>query len=453
MKDQDIFAGFASFAWLEFEGKVNTPMIPNAIYDFLPEILKKGCDVLEKGRDKDVFLTSALSVLSGCLNNVEGIYNQQTVFPNMFCFIIAPPASGKGNMIYAKALVKFIQETLKKDSDLKAKTYNEEHDRYKVAVNKGKSIELPIKPKYKILVIPANGSASAIIQHLNDTDRSCIICETEADTMSNSFKQDWGGYSEILRKAFHHEPISISRRTNNEYFEIACPKLSIAITGTPSQVTRLIHSAEDGLFSRFIFYTFSEPPKWKNVFKQTEINLTDYFDDLAKEVLNINEFLEKNPTKFTLTLAQQASLNSAFEKLLAKTSSFVHENISSSTKRMGLIVYKIAMTLTALRKAESKQFDTQIECTNDDFEIAMYLGQIYLLHAIVIYKELPKKEINNGMENFFKALPNIDFSRKEALEIGLALNLKERSIGTFLRNLVDQGFLIKPSVNGVYRKK
>ena len=54
-----------------------------------------------------------------------------------------------------------------------------------------------------------------------------------ADTLSNVFKQEWGSYSDLLRKAFHHERVSSSRKENNKFTEVINPKLSIALSGTP----------------------------------------------------------------------------------------------------------------------------------------------------------------------------------------------------------------------------
>ena len=69
----------------------------------LTETLKVACEVFE-GRERDVFLTTALSVISGGLHNVQGAHDQEKQHPNLFAFIVAPPASGKGSMKYAKQL-------------------------------------------------------------------------------------------------------------------------------------------------------------------------------------------------------------------------------------------------------------------------------------------------------------------------------------------------------------
>src|SRR5690554_6717079 len=105
-----------------------------------------------------------------------------------------------------------------------------------------------------MLFIPANNSSTGAYQLLNDSDGKGLIFETEGDTLAKAFKSDYGDYSDGFRKAFHHETIAYYRRTDRELVEIDHPKLSTLLSGTPMQISALIPSAENGLFSRFMFY-------------------------------------------------------------------------------------------------------------------------------------------------------------------------------------------------------
>ena len=79
--------------------------------------------------------------------------------------------------------------------------------------------------------------------------------ETEGDTLANVFASDYGNYSDGFRKAFHHEPISYTRRKDREFVDrLLRPRLSAVLSGTPRQISALLPDAENGLFSRFIFY-------------------------------------------------------------------------------------------------------------------------------------------------------------------------------------------------------
>jgi hypothetical protein len=107
---------------------------------------------------------------------------------------------------------------------------------------------------------------TGLFQILNDNKGIGLIFETEGDTLAQTFKSEHGNYSDGFRKAFHHEIISYNRRKDCEFVELETPRLSALLLGTPKQVSTLIPNAENGLFSRFIFYYMNILPVWKDVF-------------------------------------------------------------------------------------------------------------------------------------------------------------------------------------------
>lgn len=440
---------------------LNTPIIPSELYSKLPDFLQRSCQPFKHSRERDLFITGALTVLSGCMSSVSGTYDQRTVYPNIYSFIIAPAASGKGALALAKELAMTCHRKLLLESKENMRVYQLEMDQFKAA-KRSKSKEgsvadddSPIKPKFKILYIPANSSSAAVIGHLEQSDGVGIICETEADTMANTLKADFGGYSDLLRKAFHHEPITYSRKTNAEFVEVEKPRISIALSGTPSQVQGLIGSAEDGLFSRFIFYTFRLKPVWRDVSPSGKVNLTEYFDLLSQEVERMVSFLEMSPTTFNLTPKQWQFLNSHFDLWLREVSVFFSEDASSTVKRLALIVYRIAMILSAIRKFEEGVIDKDIYCTENDFHTSFSLAETYKQHALLMFASLPKSQeikLEPNKKKFFDALPNEEFTRHQAVEIGASIGIRERTIGKYLNNFLGS-FLEQPFKYGPYLKR
>jgi hypothetical protein len=304
-----------------------------------------------------------------------------------------------------------------------------------------------------VVYIPANTSYAKILWHLEQNEGTGIICETEADTLGNVFKQEWGTYSDMLRKAFHHESISYSRKTNNEYFEIKKPRLSVALSGTPSQVQSLISSAEDGLFSRFIFYTYKVKPEWRDVSPNTgKPNLTKLFEQLSKQVLEMIEFLEQYPSEFNLTQSQWDTLNNQYRLWLQEVSVLVSEEASSTVKRLGLIVYRIAMVLTALRKYENGDCSKDIICEDRDFETAFKIAEVFKQHALFMFTRLPKSEsiTDKKMKRFFEALPQT-FQRKDAVAVGKQQKIEERTTDKYLKQLLSGNLPTQPDY-GQYAK-
>ncbi|MFZ4107253.1 DUF3987 domain-containing protein [Flavobacterium sp.] len=460
------FAKFADFAkntenipQSKDEFLMNMPMLPDEVFDKLPEILKQGAAVFQDRRERDVFLTGALSIISGCMRNVVGLYRAKEHFANLFVFIIAPAASGKGSLTFAKVLGDKFHDKLVAESLEQQKIYKIELQEYKRKINDKKQdtseLAPPEEPPFKVLFIPANNSSARVIQHLKEGDEQGIFCETEADTMGAVFKQDWGSYSDLLRKAFHHEPISYSRKTNKEWVEIKKPRLSVALAGTPGQVENLIKSAEDGLFSRFIFYTFKSEIVWvKASDTMNGINLTAHFEQLSDTVLQFVGFLETyDKINFKLSENQWEKLNEFGENCLNSLATFVSEDLSSTSKRLGLILYRVAMVITALRYFDNGEIANEYHCTDEDFELALSLVKVYQDHSVFMFKELPKQATvtDKLLKQFFEKLAT-SFRRKEAITLAEAeLGIKERTADLYLSKLVAFKWIEKTR-NGIYQK-
>jgi len=114
--------------------------------------------------------------------------------------------------------------------------------------------------------------------------------------MGNALKQDWGSYSDLLRNAFHHKEYTYSTKINEKFIESNNPKLSAALAGTPGQGEGLIKSTEDGLFSRFIFYSFRSEPEWRDAGEQiNRYNLAKHFEAPSVTVTDFVEFPMSTP--------------------------------------------------------------------------------------------------------------------------------------------------------------
>ncbi|HUM50629.1 MAG TPA: DUF3987 domain-containing protein [Chitinophagales bacterium] len=463
------FANSASFAKpnkeslddeLEIDYLKNTPTIPDEVFEKLPDLLKRGSAAFNDRRKRDVFFTGALSILSGCLPKVSGVYAQERVYPHLYTFVIAPAASGKGVLKNAKRLADKYHAQVVEESRILQKTYESEMLEYKNQQHKAKKGDVvpdkPDEPPFKIVFIPANCSQARIIEHLQANDGQGIICETEADTMSSTKKQDWGDYSTIMRQAFHHEKISLSRKTNNEFTEVLEPRLAIALTGTPAQAPKLIASAEDGLFSRFVFYAYKNEIEWQDPSPKTyTLVFNDYFDQLATELLHGIDLLNQSPTQVELTNEQWRILNDTFKIILSEVTIYTSVDAASLVFRLGLISYRISMILTALRKIENAEFTDNVFCSDVDFDNTMLIIKTYLQHNILMFNNLPKQNdslqfyAGDHKRKLFEELPN-EFSRKEAIELGKSLNLSPRTTDVVLK--VALGKSITKIKAGYYQK-
>lgn len=308
----------------------------------------------------------------------------------------------------------------------------------------------PEEPKAKMFFIPGDTSSSMIIKHLEDNEGMGCICETEADALTNALKQEWGGFSNIIRKGFQAEVISQSRKTNLEYSEIKQPKFSLALTGTPNQLDLLMTSVQDGLFSRCLFYSFNVKPKWKRTYtsgliKSNEEIFEDYSADLC------DKFKSNTNQKFSMTKEQGVKLDNTFEELLRHNTALYDENITGIVYRLGLMCFKIAMTLSAIRCNK-----TEITCSDDDFDTAMCLVKdVYLIHGTNMLNRLTKnsKRLNTTQTTLYNWIETKDtFKRSEILEKAKVLGIKDRTLSDILKRFIDFELIEKVSF-GVYRRR
>jgi len=435
--------------------KIISPFIPDQIYDVLPPTLKEACNVF-KGRERDVFFTSALSVISGGLHNVSGLYDKNKVFPNLFSIITAPPASGKGVMKYSRQLGDCYHEFLLNQSREDLKEYKKEKRVFDSKVKKAKTdqdIEAliePEKPKFKMFFIPGNTSSAMITKHLEYNDGMGCICEAEADALTNALKQEWGNFSDIIRSGFGAESISQSRKTDLEYSEIKEPKFSLALTGTLNQLDLLMTSVQDGLFSRVLFYSFNAAPIWKTTYTSgISRSNKDIFVDYSAALCD--KFKSNTAQKFAMTEKQGLKLDNTFRELLRHNTALYVKDVISTVIRLGGMCYKIAMTLSAVRSD-----DKEIICSEEDFNTALCLvKEVYLVHGINMLNKVSKtsNKLNTTQTDLYNWIKTKDtFKRSEISEQASLSGIKDRTLSDILKRFIELELIEKVS-HGVYTKR
>lgn len=416
----------------------NTPQLPPEIYSNLPEILRDSADLFQDSVEKDVFLIGAIAVLSGCLPNISGIYFDEPHTAHLYAFITAPAGSGKGKMKWSKFFGQAIHDHMTEQSRNERAAFESELEQYNnLTKAQRQGAQRPEEPPRKMFFIPANSSSSAFIQALSDNNFSGVLFETEADTLADTFKQEWGNFSDVLRKAFHHESTSMFRRKDNEFIEIRDPHIAIALSGTPKQVHNMMPDVENGLFSRFLFYAFEDNSDFKNPFvSHRPVNYTDFFREKATVIFDLHNQLKnlREPVSFQLTDEQGHQFTELFNSMLSRNKLLLGRDFDANIKRLGLITFRVAMILSALRILEEGELPNPMICSDLDFLTAMTIATTLEKHAIAVFQNLPNNELKGAKLKFFEKLPT-QFDRqaylKVAEELGIHPKTAEKYIGQF----------------------
>lgn len=229
-----------------------------------------------------------------------------------------------------------------------------------------------------------------------ENDGRGLIFETEGDTLANVFEKDYGDYSDGFRKAFHHEPISYTRRKDHEFVELLQPKLSTVLSGTPRQIASLIPDTENGLFSRFIFYYVDFKLTWINVFaNHGDDALDETFDAMGRRILDLYQRLQYSAEiRFCFTGSQKDAFNSYFRRAQRHYYHKYGDNFIASVRRLGLITYRIAMVLSVLRMIDEREFPELLYCHDEDFRSAMLISSVLIRHTLRVYLDLSNHDLS-----------------------------------------------------------
>lgn len=430
------------------------------IRQLLPDFFRKIVDQSETEQDGDILLLGSITVISAVLPNVFGIYNKRPVWSNLFLFVTARASSGKGRLTLCKYLIDPIHDRLREINEAEMIAYKQDMERYNA--NKKKiDMDKPEMPPLRMLVIPANSSATAVYQVLGDNDGQGLMFETEGDTLANTFASDYGNYSDGFRKAFHHENISYVRRKDREYVNLKHPRLSALLTGTPKQVQSLITDAENGLFSRFIFYYLATEAQWQDVFAVSDTGtIDDYFRQLGFQYHDFYKVLQElGEIRFRFTPAQQDCFNTWFREIHKEYPQLLGEEIIASVRRLGLITFRIAMILSSVRMMDNGRYVTDLECLDNDFNASMTISRALLQHTARVFKELPRTATQSEQSSsqktvrrqlFIDALPD-EFDRQTFIDISSRLRMPLSTAERNIKRWTDEGLLIRQDM-GRYKK-
>ena len=408
------------------------------VKDHLPDFLKNIADNAISDEDADLLILGTLTVVSACLPNISGIYAGREVFPNLFLFVTAQASSGKGRLTLCRYIVEYIHKQLREEYENELEIYRRQQIDYTLN-KKNTDAEQPQEPPLKTLFIPANSSSTAVYQLLNANKGIGLIFETEGDTLANTFKSDYGNFSDGFRKAFHHETISYNRRKDKEFVELEKPRLSALLSGTPKQVLSLIPDTENGLFSRFLFYYMNVRLVWNDVFAVQDGTLDKKFEDYGRQFFDLYCALKVSyPIRFALSASQQTEFHTFFEQIQNEYSSVFGFDFVASVRRLGLIAFRLTMIMSALRILENGEIPNVMLCSDDDFSTVKTMVKTLLMHTAKVYQMLPENIANSiGNKNqlkqqYYDSLPP-DFDKQTAISIAQSLGIPQKTAERYLK--------------------
>lgn len=442
----------------------------------LEEILKAGTSPAQR----DVLLLGALTVLgAGMGRNVRSSYGGKMVSPSLQTFVVALPAAGKGILSLVRLLAEPIHDEIRQAVTESMKSYRREKAAYDAMGKERGKAEIPEMPLNKMFLISGNNTGTGILQNIIDSDGTGLICESEADTISAAIGSEYGHWSDTMRKAFDHDRLSYNRRTDHEYREVKKTYLSVLLSGTPSQVKPLIPTAENGLFSRQVFYYMPAIHHWQNQFDRNDSDLEDTFKALGMEWKDKLKNIVMNGI-FTLHLTdgQKDEFNRLFSRLFVRSGLTNGNEMSSSVARLAINICRIMEVVAMLRAMEQGEITASpyvspdphtatdnlkdhivsrwdLLIASDDFHAVLSLAESLYRHTTHILSFLPNTEVasrGNADRDALVDSMEEEFTRASFLQKAGEMGIKSETASTWLKRMQKHGLVENVDGKGNYRK-
>ena len=443
----------------------NVPCLPDEVFDRLPDFLKRGLTHVRNKRERDILLLSMITNISGCLPGVRMNYGGMVYSADLYLVALAGSGRGKGVMQLAAILPAAIQgyydELNRKDEREYRQKLLKWNLEERLAAQEKRVPDLdqcPEMPVERILKVAPNISKSQLILALEAGGSVGLVMNaSELDMISSAMHQEYGKHDDVMRAASQHEEVSSYFKTDHRLVVVSDPHLALCASGTPAQLHKFISSLENGMYSRVAFYVGQAHWEYKSANPgKARLDMRAYFKGMGEELLRMFTFLSGSPTEVVFTEEQWKEHTERFRTYLREVVAEDDDSPGAIVLRHGLMMSRIAMVLTALRKCEPQWNTSEWKCSDEDFRTAMQIVDVLLEHSLLLSTSMDDTAGRiRPVKAFFKLRPILrtmprGFTYSELMAAANEAGLPTASVKRYLLRLVY--YQIVEKEDGKYRK-
>lgn len=441
------------------------PCLPDELFDRLPDFLKRGLTHVRNKRERDILLLSMITNISGCLPGVRMNYGGMVYSADLYLVALAGSGRGKGVMQLAAILPAAIQEYYDELNRRDEREYRQKLLKWnleeRLAAQEKRVPDLdqcPEMPVERILKVAPNISKSQLILALEAGGAVGLVMNaSELDMISSAMHQEYGKHDDVMRAASQHEEVSSYFKTDHRLVVVSDPHLALCASGTPAQLHKFISSLENGMYSRVAFYVGQAHWEYKSANPgKARLDMRAYFKGMGEELLRMFIFLSGSPTEVVFTEEQWKEHTERFRTYLREVVAEDDDSPGAIVLRHGLMMSRIAMVLTALRKCEPQWNTSEWKCSDEDFHTAMQIVYVLLEHSLLLSTSMDDTAGRiRPVKAFFKLRPVLkkmprEFTYSELMAAANEAGLPTASVKRYLLRLVY--YQIVEKEDGKYRK-
>lgn len=441
------------------------PCLPDELFDRLPDFLKRGLTHVRNKRERDILLLSMITNISGCLPGVRMNYGGMVYSADLYLVALAGSGRGKGVMQLAAILPAAIQEYYDELNRRDEREYRQKLLKWnleeRLAAQEKRVPDLdqcPEMPVERILKVAPNISKSQLILALEAGGAVGLVMNaSELDMISSAMHQEYGKHDDVMRAASQHEEVSSYFKTDHRLVVVSDPHLALCASGTPAQLHKFISSLENGMYSRVAFYVGQAHWEYKSANPgKARLDMRAYFKGMGEELLRMFIFLSGSSTEVIFTEEQWKEHTERFRTYLREVVAEDDDSPGAIVLRHGLMMSRIAMVLTALRKCEPQWNTSEWKCSDEDFHTAMQIVDVLLEHSLLLSTSMDDTAGRiRPVKAFFKLRPVLkkmprEFTYSELMAAANEAGLPTASVKRYLLRLVY--YQIVEKEDGKYRK-
>ena len=441
------------------------PCLPDELFDRLPDFLKRGLTHVRNKRERDILLLSMITNISGCLPGVRMNYGGMVYSADLYLVALAGSGRGKGVMQLAAILPAAIQEYYDELNRKDEREYRQKLLKWnleeRLAAQEKRVPDLdqcPEMPVERILKVAPNISKSQLILALEAGGAVGLVMNaSELDMISSAMHQEYGKHDDVMRAASQHEEVSSYFKTDHRLVVVSDPHLALCASGTPAQLHKFISSLENGMYSRVAFYVGQAHWEYKSANPgKARLDMRAYFKGMGEELLRMFIFLSGSSTEVIFTEEQWKEHTERFRTYLREVVAEDDDSPGAIVLRHGLMMSRIAMVLTALRKCEPQWNTSEWKCSDEDFRTAMQIVDVLLEHSLLLSTSMDDTAGRiRPVKAFFKLRPVLkkmprEFTYSELMAAANEAGLPTASVKRYLLRLVY--YQIVEKEDGKYRK-
>ena len=441
------------------------PCLPDELFDRLPDFLKRGLTHVRNKRERDILLLSMITNISGCLPGVRMNYGGMVYSADLYLVALAGSGRGKGVMQLAAILPAAIQEYYDELNRKDEREYRQKLLKWnleeRLAAQEKRVPDLdqcPEMPVERILKVAPNISKSQLILALEAGGAVGLVMNaSELDMISSAMHQEYGKHDDVMRAASQHEEVSSYFKTDHRLVIVSDPHLALCASGTPAQLHKFISSLENGMYSRVAFYVGQAHWEYKSANPgKARLDMRAYFKGMGEELLRMFIFLSGSSTEVIFTEEQWKEHTERFRTYLREVVAEDDDSPGAIVLRHGLMMSRIAMVLTALRKCEPQWNTSEWKCSDEDFRTAMQIVDVLLEHSLLLSTSMDDTAGRiRPVKAFFKLRPVLkkmprEFTYSELMAAANEAGLPTASVKRYLLRLVY--YQIVEKEDGKYRK-